>query len=273
MPTYAIGDIQGCCTAFLRLLDAIRFEPAADRLWLVGDLVNRGSDSLRVLREVRALGATAITVLGNHDLHLLAVAEGVRPLADHPSLRPVLEADDCEELLAWLRRLPLVHYDAGLGYTLVHAGLPREWNTATALTRSAEVGTVLAGPGYAELLEHMYGSRPDRWSEQLAGYDRLRFIINAFTRMRYYTRDGRLELKCSAPPSQAPAGFEPWFRVAGRASRNERIVFGHWSTLPEPEDPALVHLDTGCVWGGVLTAVRLEPQGVTARYSVDCGGG
>lgn len=272
MAVYAIGDLQGCLAPLKRLLDRLRFDPASDRLWFCGDLVNRGPDSLDALRFVRGLGETALTVLGNHDLHLLALAwDPARSPRGKDTLDGVLAAPDREELLEWLRRRPLVHHDATLGWTLVHAGLPPQWGLAEAQATAAELQGVLGGPGFAAFLGRMYGDGPDRWSPDLQGAGRLRYIVNAFTRMRYCRADGSLDLEEKGPPEQAPAGLVPWFRVPGRRSRSLKLVFGHWSSLGYVAESGVWGLDTGCVWGGRLTALRLDDP--PERIDVDCGAG
>lgn len=269
MAVYAVGDLQGCLEPLQRLLDRLRFDPAADRLWLVGDLVNRGPHSLETLRFVRDLGTAATCVLGNHDLHLLAVAARGRPLKRGDTLRPVVEAEDAPELLDWLRARPLLHHDADLGWTLVHAGLPPQWDLALAQACAAEVEAVLRGPHNADLLAAMYGDRPTVWSPDLRGMERLRYIVNALTRMRYVDPRGALELACKSAPEQAPPGLTPWFRIADRRSRDARIVFGHWSTLGLIREPNVLALDTGCLWGGTLTAARLDAS-ETPVVAVNC---
>jgi bis(5'-nucleosyl)-tetraphosphatase (symmetrical) len=260
MATYAIGDIQGCCDEFEALLARLRFDPARDRLWLTGDLVNRGPRSLDVLRRVQRLGTAAITVLGNHDLHLLAVAlapnERVKP---QDTLGPILAAPDRDELLKWLRSQPLLHHDATLGYTMIHAGLPPQWDLATAQACAHELEQALRDDAHCiELFTHMYGDRPNRWSEDLRGVDRLRFITNCLTRLRFCRADGTLELKFKGEIDSAPQGVLPWFRVPQRQSRELRIVCGHWSALGYHDGDGVLSIDTGCVWGEKLCAVRLD---------------
>ncbi len=258
MAVYAIGDIQGCYEELLGLLALIQFDPQHDRLWFAGDLVNRGPKSLETLRFVRELGDVAITVLGNHDLHLIAAAYG-KPLdhEDH-TLDAILTAPDREELIDWLRSRPLLHHDAGLGYTLVHAGLPLQWDLDTAQRCAREVEAVLRSDRITDFLRHLYGNKPKRWSEKLTGWDRLRFIVNCLTRMRYCDRDGRLKMKPKGPPGSQPAGLLPWFDLPGRANRDLRIIFGHWSTLGVPDVPGIYAIDSGCLWGGQLTALRID---------------
>jgi bis(5'-nucleosyl)-tetraphosphatase (symmetrical) len=268
MPVYAVGDIQGCYREFRELLDHIRFDAARDTLWLAGDLVNRGPDSLRTLRFVRSLGDCVISVLGNHDLNLLAVAEGLRKDKDH-SLHELLAAPDRDELLHWLRHRPLLHHDAALGFTLVHAGLPPQWDLEQALACAQELETTLRSKRYHAFFGEMYGNRPARWSPELEGHARLRFICNCFTRLRYCSTDGTLELKAKGTPGSQPPGVQPWFSVPGRKSAALRIVFGHWSTLGPRNEPGVYPVDTGCVWGGQLTALRLDGES-PAYHHVPC---
>jgi bis(5'-nucleosyl)-tetraphosphatase (symmetrical) len=270
MALYAIGDVQGCFDELRTLLDALRFDPAADTLWFTGDLVNRGPESLATLRLVRDLGDSAVTVLGNHDLHLLAVARGRSPLKRKDTLQAVLDAPDCDELLAWLQGRPLLHHDAGLGLTLLHAGLPPQWSVATARTLASEVEAVLRDGESDAYFGHMYGDKPRRWDADLEGWARLRFITNCLTRMRFCTGGGRLVLDSKGPPGSQPAGSMPWFEVPGRVSAGERIVCGHWSALGYVDREDLLALDTGCLWGGALTAVRLDGPG--GPWRVDCAG-
>lgn len=260
MAVYAIGDVQGCDDELQRLLDRIRFDPKADRVWFVGDLVNRGPASLAVLRRVRSMGTAATIVLGNHDLHLLAVAltpgAHTRP---KDTLDEVFRAPDRDELLFWLRQQPLLHHDASLGFTMVHAGLAPQWDLASAIRCARELETALRDDRICvELFANMYGDQPRRWSEDLSGFARLRFITNCLTRLRYCTADGSLELKHKGPPQQAPAGIVPWFRLPERRSCDLRIVCGHWSALGFHDADGVLSIDTGCVWGAQLCAVRLD---------------
>ena len=270
MALYAIGDVQGCYDELRALLDTLRFDPAADTLWFTGDLVNRGPESLATLRFVRDLGARAVTVLGNHDLHLLAVASERSPLKRKDTLQGVLDAPDRDELLAWLAGLPLLHHDAERELTLLHAGLPPQWSIARACELAGEVEAVLRDGDRAAYFAHMYGDTPDRWDPTLDGWARLRFITNCLTRMRFCTPEGRLALSAKGPPGTQPSGCLPWFEVPGRASAGARIVCGHWSALGLVERDDLLAIDTGCLWGGALTAVRLDPPG--GRIQVDCAG-
>jgi len=269
LATWAIGDLQGCYDPFRRLLDKLEFDPAVDRLWLTGDLVNRGPHSLKTLRYVRELGDAVITVLGNHDLHLLALGHGVRYSSAHfDSLWKVLSAPDCDELLDWLRHRPMAHYDESTNTLMVHAGLPPQWSVPKALKRAAEVEKALRGRKHEKLLDKMYGNRPDLWSSELEGRPRLRFIINALTRTRMIDADGRLDFTHSGPPESARKGLVPWFEAAEPKWAGTRIVFGHWSALGLIVRPDLICVDTGCVWGRDMTAVRLD--GEPATVAINC---
>jgi len=270
MAVYAIGDVQGCFDELQALLEQIHYEPAHDTLWFCGDLVNRGNKSLETLRFVRSLGERAIAVLGNHDLHLIATASGDRPGKGKDTLDAVLAAPDCDELVDWLRHRPLLHHDADSGFTLVHAGLPPQWDLQLAQACAHEVESVLRGPDYRDFLADMYGNKPDHWDEGLTGHDRTRFMVNCFTRLRYCAPDGRLDLVNKGPPGSQPRGYLPWFELPERNSRGMRIVFGHWSTLGKRDDPGVYPLDHGCLWGGELTALEIGPE---PRYhSLDCPG-
>lgn len=271
MSVFAIGDVQGCFDDLKRLLDRLNFEPGEDQLWFTGDLVNRGPKSLETLRFVRGLGDGAVSVLGNHDLHLLAVAEGFQSLRPNDTVHDLLDAPDAAELLEWLRFRPLAHYAADPGYLLVHAGLPPEWNLATALRCAREVEAALRDDGYRHLLENMYGNEPARWRDDLEGVERLRYIINAFTRIRFCTPDGHLDFTHKGQPGSQPANLVPWFRVPGRRNSDIDIVFGHWSTLLDSKTPRVFALDTGCLWGGKLTALRLDDE-ESLWISVGCHG-
>jgi bis(5'-nucleosyl)-tetraphosphatase (symmetrical) len=269
MSTYAIGDIQGCQDSFLHLLDGCRFDPAKDRLWLVGDLVNRGPNSLATLRFVKSLGDAAITVLGNHDLYLLMVAEGVeKRRGKDDTLDDILDAPDREELLDWLRRQRLCHVEQG--FCLVHAGLLPQWSVPQARALAAEVEALLQGDAYRETLKHMWGSEPAQWSDDLTGWDRMRVVVNAMTRMRFCSPAGLMEFKTKGEVKNAPKGFLPWFDVSGRRSADHVLVTGHWSALGLKIKPELLALDSGCLWGGHLSAVRLEDRQV---FQVDCSPG
>jgi len=272
MATYAIGDVQGCYDSLRRLLELLHFDPAQDRLWFAGDLVNRGPQSLQTLRFVSGLGAAALTVLGNHDLHLLALANGGRK-GKRDTLEPVLAAPDRDELLAWLRRQPLLQETADGSTALLHAGLPPQWDLPQARACAREAEAALRGDAYAELLRSMYGDQPDQWDEALGGVQRLRFIINCYTRLRYCDAGGRADFKDKGAPGTQAKGLLPWFAVPGRRSAGTRLIFGHWSTLGQVAWPqyAVHGLDTGAVWGGKLTAMRIEDGQLFAadspRYS------
>jgi bis(5'-nucleosyl)-tetraphosphatase (symmetrical) len=265
---FAIGDVQGCHDELMRLLERVRFDPADDRLWFCGDLVNRGRQSLEVLRAVRKLGARALVVLGNHDLHLVAAAHDPAHRRPKDTFGDVLAAPDGAELLDWLRRRPLLHHDAALGYTLVHAGLAPQWDLAAAERCAREVEAALVGEDAGALIAQMYGDRPDLWSETLTGIDRLRFCINCFTRVRFVDADGRLALEHKGGPGTQPAGLLPWFEHPARRSTELHVVFGHWSTLDRRAGGGIYPLDTGCLWGGRLTALRLDGDG--GWFSVPC---
>jgi bis(5'-nucleosyl)-tetraphosphatase (symmetrical) len=269
MAVYAIGDVQGCYSALMKLLDRIDFNPERDRLWLTGDLVNRGPQSLEVLRFVKGLGNSALSVLGNHDLHLLAVAAGVAKPGKHDTLDAILSAPDKMPLLQWLRARPLLHHDAILGCTLIHAGLLPSWNLATAHRLAREAETLLQSEKANDFFHHMYGDLPDHWNENLKGNDRLRVIINAFTRLRYCDTEGNMDLRLKGSPGSQAPGLLPWFQIPSRASRDNKIIFGHWSTLGLWESNGVICLDSGCLWGGTLTAMRLDTV-VTEFISVDC---
>jgi len=258
MAIYAVGDIQGCHAELVQMLDQVAFDQAADRLWLVGDLVNRGPGSLEVLRLVKSLGDSAITVLGNHDLHLLAVAEGAAELDRNDTLDEILAAPDREELLHWLRNQRLLH--AQDGFVLVHAGLLPQWSVEQAASLAHEVEEALRGDDYTTVLERMYGNAPHRWDDELSGYKRLRVIVNAFTRMRICTKDGEMEFRFKGELENIPPGYLPWFDVPRRASRDATVIVGHWSALGLQLRKNVIALDTGCLWGGPMSAIRLEDR-------------
>ena len=263
MSTYAIGDIQGCFDALRRLLDYVDFQPDRDRLWLVGDLVNRGPQSLAVLRFVSGLGEAATTVLGNHDLHLVMRASGFGKPSREDTFQDVLEASDGPELIAWLRRQPLFHRQGEYG--MVHAGLLPVWNFEQAAALSAEVSSALTAPDYEDFLAHMWGSEPVAWDDGLRGWDRLRVVVNAMTRMRFCTDKGAMEFRApgaKGPPERGPEGCRPWFELPARRQPGQILITGHWSALGFRQLPDLLALDSGCLWGGSLTAVRLEDRRV-----------
>jgi bis(5'-nucleosyl)-tetraphosphatase (symmetrical) len=265
MATYAIGDVQGSFAELQALLGAFGFDRARDRLWFVGDLVNRGPDSLATLRFVRDLGDGAVAVLGNHDLHLLALAQGSVKAGEDDTLGDVIAAPDRDSLLDWLRHRPMMHVAAD--YALVHAGLLPQWDVAKAKGLAGEVEGELRGSGHREFLAQLYGSRPDRWNDDLRGIDRLRVIVNAMTRLRFCTPEGVMEFETKGETAKAPAGYLAWFEVPGRKSVDHTLVCGHWSALGLRMAPKLLALDSGCVWGGELSAVRLEDRRL---YQVPC---
>ncbi len=268
MATYAIGDVQGCYEELCALLDLIRFDPAEDRLCFAGDLVNRGPKSLEVLRLIEGLGDRTLNVLGNHDLHLIAAAAHVRERKDD-TLDEILNADDREQLLAWLRRCPVMYREPDLDFYLVHAGLPPQWNSDDAMRLAGELEDCLRGPRLEDYLDGMYGNQPDLWRDALKGQDRMRFLTNAFTRVRFCRRDGSLDLKEKGVSSEKPGGLYPWYAHPERRNRGSRIVFGHWATLKmserEEKEHGVYHIDQGCVWGGALTALRMDDM---RRFSV-----
>jgi len=265
MATYAIGDIQGCYDSFSRLLERCAFDPAQDKLWLVGDLVNRGPRSLETLRFVRDLGPSAITVLGNHDLSLLMVAEGFGKHGKGDTFDDILEAPDRDELLDWLRHQPLCHVENG--YCLVHAGLLPQWTANQARVLAAEVEHALIAPDWRSFMAHMWGSEPASWQDKLEGWPRLRVIVNAMTRMRFCSPKGVMDFRIKGEVNKAPKGFIPWFEVSGRRSTDTVLITGHWSALGLKIMPNLLAIDSGCLWGGALTAIRLEDR---ALFQVDC---
>ncbi len=269
MAVYLIGDVQGCDGALGRLLDEAGFSPSRDTAYVLGDLVNRGPGSLATVRRLMALGSSAQCLLGNHDLHLLAVSQGIRPPHRSDTLDDILEAPDRPALLDWLRHRPLaLRVD---GWLLVHAGVLPQWDSARTLLLAGEVEAALRGTDWAGFLRGMYGNTPDAWDDRLGGADRLRVIVNALTRLRLCTAEGVMEFETKDSSSQAPEGFMPWFDVPGRRSAGERIAFGHWSTLGTVTRPDLLALDTGCVWGGCLTAARLGDGGSSVEHiSVRC---
>jgi len=268
---YAVGDVQGCYDELRAALDAVSFDPTSDCLWFVGDLVNRGPKSLEVLRFVRGLGTAAVCVLGNHDLHLLALAAGNNRHQNEPSLVALLAAEDREELLDWLRLQPLIHHDPNLDFLMVHAGLPPQWDRATAIGCAREVEQVIRGADSQVFFMQMYGNRPDLWEPSLTGMERWRFITNCLTRLRFCDSDGRLALKEKGPPGSQAAGRLPWFEHPQRVSQDTRILFGHWSTLGYRAAHNVWALDSGCLWGGALTLLRLD-QTPPHPFTMPCAG-
>lgn len=261
----AIGDVQGCHDCFSALVTEIDRRFDRPHLWLCGDLVNRGPKSLEMLRWARAHSTRLTCVLGNHDLHLLAVLAQARAPGRQDTLQPIIDAPDRDELIEWLRWQPLAHHEAG--HLLVHAGVLPQWSAATACALAEEVQTALRGERWQEFLKAMYGDEPRRWRDSLQGIERLRVIVNALTRLRFCTAEGKMEFQTKEGAGAAPAGYQPWFEFEHRASRDSTVVFGHWSTLGYLDRPGLLGLDTGCVWGGALTAVRLADR---ERLQVAC---
>ena len=264
---YLLGDLQGCCNPLERLLQTIDFSPSRDHLFALGDLVNRGPDSLGVLRRLRGLGDAVTCLLGNHDLHLLAVAHGVRKPTRSDTLGEILAAPDRDDWLDWLRQRRLaVHAH---GWLMVHAGIVPQWDAAQTVALAAEVETMLAGPDVGEFLNHMYSNEPDRWDDSLQGVARWRCVVNSLTRLRFCAADGTMEFMTKEGAGGAPEGFMPWFEVPGRRTAGTPVAFGHWSTLGLINRDDLLSLDTGCVWGGQLTAVRVD--GATRELiQLDC---
>ena len=264
---YLIGDIQGCCGPLQTLLDKIDFSPSRDHVYLLGDLVNRGPASLETLRLVQKLGSAASSLLGNHDLHLLAMANGVRKPHKGDTISEILNAPDREALIQWVRQQRMAIHEHG--WLMVHAGVVPQWDLTLTLSLAAEVEELLQSPALPDFLQTMYGDEPDRWSAGLTGYARAKFAINALTRLRFCDAKGRMDFKAKDGAETAPAGFMPWFDVPGRKTAGVPIAFGHWSTLGFLERPDLLSLDTGCVWGGKLTAVRID-DGQRELIQVDC---
>jgi len=269
---YAIGDVQGCYDELVQLLEKIKFKEDRDRLWFTGDLVNRGPKSLQTLRMVRAMGANATVVLGNHDLHLLAFAYDHLKPGRKDTLDDIMKAPDREELLEWLRFRPLIHVDNELGLVLVHAGLHPDWSIDKARSLAHEVESVLRSDKHISFYKHMYGDKPRTWSDDLNSWARLRFITNIFTRMRYCDKEGKTNMSPKGAPGTQPKGLQPWFEIKTRRSKNKPIIFGHWSTLALLNSyhyKDVYPLDTGCLWGGRLTAMRIDNKQFT-RISVNC---
>lgn len=266
MSTYCIGDVQGCYKELHQLLEKINFDPHGDTLWFVGDLVNRGPNSLEVLRFVKNL-PNKVVVLGNHDLHLLNYYHNIVDFeASH--LEQILSAEDAPELITWLRSLPLIHVDQQLGYVMVHAGIYPEWSIDEAQKYAREVEQVLRSENYLEFLKEMYGNQPNVWHSNLIGWDRLRFIVNAFTRMRFIINNNQLDFSSVGTLKDAPSELIPWFQVKNRKAKQQKILFGHWAALKgEAKDRNVFALDTGCVWGGSLTTMRLEDE---RKFACNC---
>ncbi|UMZ11520.1 symmetrical bis(5'-nucleosyl)-tetraphosphatase [Pseudomonas sp. MPFS] len=269
MATYAVGDLQGCLEPLQCLLEQVAFDPARDRLWLVGDLVNRGPQSLETLRYLYSIRDSLVCVLGNHDLHLLAAWRNVGRLKKSDTLREILEAPDCEELLQWLRQQKLMHYDEARKTALVHAGIAPQWSLKKAQKYATEVELALQDDSLFEpFLEGMYGNDPAKWDNDLKGITRLRVITNYFTRMRFCTSEGKLDLKTKEGLDTAPPGYAPWFSHKERKTREIRIIFGHWAALEgQSNEPGIIALDSGCVWGGSMTLMNVDTG---LRLNCDC---
>ena len=270
MATYAIGDIQGCLVPLEELLDQIEFDPGIDRIWFCGDLINRGPHSLETLRFVKSLGDSAVTVLGNHDLHLLAIAEGFKQERPGDTYRKILKAPDAEELLFWLRQRPLVHFDKSLKTLLVHAGVFPGWSRKQLKNYAREIEEHLRGKRYRRYLKRMYGRHPMFWDDDMPKWQRIRFITNALTRMRYCDTKGRLNLTSKGPPGSQQKKLVPWFEHPRLKCKKWRIVCGHWSALGLINEGRILSLDTGCVWGGKLTAAELTREKVKNIEQVRC---
>ncbi len=260
MATYAVGDLQGCLEPLQQLLQQVQFDPASDRLWLVGDLINRGPDSLGTLRFLYGMRDALVIVLGNHDLHFLATVWHADFRKKHDTFQEIYDAPDCNLLVGWLRQQKLAHFDPAFNAVMVHAGIPPQWSLQQTLERAAEVEAVLQDDGQiSDFLLDMYGNKPKRWDDTLSGTERLRVITNYFTRMRFCAADGKLQLKAKNGPDQAPEGFAPWFAHPGQVLDSQRIIFGHWAALEgRSTHPNAIALDTGCVWGAAMTLYHLE---------------
>ena len=262
MAVYAIGDVQGCFDELQNLLKFVEFDPTIDQIWLAGDLVNRGPKSAEVIRFAKQMGPDVVkVVLGNHDLHLLATAAGINEHNHHmDTMESILEAGDREELITWLRHQPLFHHDSELGFSMVHAGLPPQWSLKKVKKRAKEVEKVMQSDNWQDFFKHMYGNKPDKWKKGIDGWDRLRYITNCLTRLRYCHEDGRLALKFKGAPKDMPTGELQWFEMPNRKTANDRIIFGHWSTLGTGQYGNVFSTDSGAVWGEQLTAVRIDKQ-------------
>jgi len=261
MATYAIGDVQGCFDELQSLLTLIKFNSDCDQLWFCGDLVNRGPKSLETLRFIRALESNAISVLGNHDLHLLATAYGHRKPGKKDTFDDLFNANDANELLHWLRHRLLLHHDSELDITLLHAGIHPHWSITKAQQLAHEIEQLLQGPHHINFFKHMYGDKPLQWDDSLSGWSRYRFITNILTRLRYCDSDGKPALNAKGPPGSQPDHLMPWYEIPARYSRHDKIIFGHWSTLPHAGVSSINNayaIDSGCLWGGSLTAMRLD---------------
>ena len=265
MSTYAIGDIQGCYTELQNLLNEINFNEKNDQLWFAGDLVNRGPKSLQTLRFIKSLGVSAKIVLGNHDLHLIAASKNIRPISNKDTIKEILTADDADELINWLKSRPLLFTDTDLGFTMVHAGIAPQWTLDTAKNFAKECESILQNEKIDDFLMHMYGDKPNIWSDSIEGYARQLFIINCFTRIRFCTIDGALDLDIKVAPGSQKKSLIPWYALPNRKTIDNKIIFGHWSTIHLGVENNfkkynVYPVDTGCLWGGQLTAMRLDDE-------------
>ena len=268
MTTYAVGDIQGCYSSLQALLQEVNFSPSRDTLWAAGDVINRGPESLKTLRYLYKLGTSFKMVLGNHDLHFLAVASGQQSAKRKDTLDEVYDAKDVQTLVRWLQQQPLIHRDKELGYTMVHAGIPPQWSVKEALAYAEEVHKVLRGKHASDFFAAMYGNEPEIWSDNLKGTTRLRVITNYLTRMRFCNSEGRLELTTKTEADSAPQGYAPWFTYKHHKAKDKKILFGHWAALMgETGVDNFIALDTGCVWGGELTLFDLQRK---EKISISC---
>ncbi len=270
MALYLIGDIQGCDSALSQWLAQVDFSPSRDTVFLLGDLVNRGPDNLGVLRRLHNLGSSARCLLGNHDLHLLAIHLGIQPLKRGDTVDDILQAPDRHTLIDWLRMQHLAMHEEGV--LMVHAGVLPQWDLAQTLALANEVQTVLRGPSWQKFIAQMYGNLPAAWNDELQGVERLRVIVNAMTRLRFCTALGEMEFQHHLDASQAPPGFMAWFDVPERRTRDTCIAFGHWSTLTPMQRQDVIELDTGCVWGRCLSGLELNAKGpgINQRHQIDC---
>lgn len=263
MAIYAIGDVQGCFDELMRLLDKIQFDDKSDKLWFVGDLVNRGNKSLETLRFIKNLGSVAVTVLGNHDIHFLVTANFPEKIKRKDTMQAIFAAPDCEELVDWLRYQPLFHYENNFG--LLHAGLPPQWDLTQVQTMANLAENALRSSNYKNLLTELYGNSPDIWSDELTGIEQIRFIINCFTRIRFCDENGKLEFENNGELGSQPANLKPWFELPQRKTADVKLISGHWSALGFYQSHNCYAIDTGCVWGRELTALRLDDL---KRFSV-----
>ena len=269
MAIYAIGDIQGCFNDLQRLLDKLQFDSTTDTLWFCGDIINRGPASLETIRFIKQLGNSAITVLGNHDLHFLAVAFITDKPSKHDTFEDILKADDRDELVHWLRQQKLFHHDTEYNISMVHAGIPPSWTIDDASLYAGEMQAVLQSDNPKEFFQHMYGNQPKQWSKDLEGWDRYRFITNVFTRMRFCDAEGRPDFKFKGDIGTQPEHLTPWFMHKDRLTKNDEIIFGHWSTLSNIDTKNIYPIDTGCLWGGKLTALKISHED-RVELSIDC---